>query len=267
VLFAFILVAGVAPVRLASTGFNAVNVPADVATLYGETFVNKLGATGDLVVLTPKDLSALVGLERQRELIGCAESHCVAELAGALGVDGVIRGDVAHLGSSWQLNIRIVSGTGEVLYVFERRLRTEDELLDSLGPAAESARLAIMNRLRPGVIALAVPPSVAAHGPLVLKRWIPAFAGLVAAGVGTGLLLSAKSSYDALGLRGESAISASDALAARNAGKLTQALGITLVSLGAAAIAGSFIWVAIAGARQPVAIVPSGNGVSLVGAW
>ncbi len=84
---------------LAMPGLNAVNVSRNEAELYGELLAQRL-RSGGTTVLTARDLGVVLGVERQKQLLGCEESSCVAELAGALGTDGVIIGDVGKLGSA-----------------------------------------------------------------------------------------------------------------------------------------------------------------------
>ncbi|MBL8950883.1 MAG: hypothetical protein JNK82_08910 [Myxococcaceae bacterium] len=61
-------------------------------------------------VITSRDIAALLGLQRQAQLLACgdAAANCMAELGNALGVDGVLIGDVVKLGRVVQLNLRII---------------------------------------------------------------------------------------------------------------------------------------------------------------
>src|SRR5438132_10875798 len=99
------------PVKLASVGFIQLNLTEQLANVYAETFAAKLQACGGITVMTPKDIAAVLGIERQKQLLGCSDeaSSCSAEIAGALGVDGIIRGDVARVGTAYQINIRVLS--------------------------------------------------------------------------------------------------------------------------------------------------------------
>ena len=56
---------------------------------------------------TAGDLKQLIGLERQKQLLGCAERGCVAELAAALGVDGVLTGNVTR-SESWLVTVKVL---------------------------------------------------------------------------------------------------------------------------------------------------------------
>ena len=58
-------------------------------------------------VISGDDIRALLGLERQKQLLGCHEdSSCMAELGGALGVDEVIDGSLGKLGNTFVLELR-----------------------------------------------------------------------------------------------------------------------------------------------------------------
>src|SRR5205823_914650 len=63
-------------------------------------------------VTTAAQLSAVLGLERQRQLLGCTEESgsCVAELANALGADVVVQSTVARVGEGLRCNVVLVSG-------------------------------------------------------------------------------------------------------------------------------------------------------------
>lgn len=52
----------------------------------------------------------MIGLERQKKLLGCADdrSSCVAELAGALGTDGIIVGSPGKPGTNFTISLKII---------------------------------------------------------------------------------------------------------------------------------------------------------------
>ena len=79
-----------------------------------------LGAAQDAShakVIGADDLSAVIGLENQRDLLGCDELACMAEIAGALDVQQILSAKVALLDSQWTITIKLiyVAGTPEVL--------------------------------------------------------------------------------------------------------------------------------------------------------
>ena len=48
-------------------------------------------------VITPTDIGAALGLERQKHILGCTESSCLAEIGGAMGADYIVHGEMAAL--------------------------------------------------------------------------------------------------------------------------------------------------------------------------
>src|SRR4051812_14698011 len=99
-----------ATVKLASPGLSYVNVDDKLGDFFNEYFAQQLVLQGGIRVTTKNEISSLLGFERQRQLLGCSDqsSSCLAELAGALGVDGIITGSIAKLSSGYAGNIKIV---------------------------------------------------------------------------------------------------------------------------------------------------------------
>lgn len=73
-----------------------------------EALVAQVSAQGFFSVISSADIRALLGQERQKQLIGCSDesTSCAAELAGALGAPFMLRGTVARLGDSYQLTLQ-----------------------------------------------------------------------------------------------------------------------------------------------------------------
>jgi hypothetical protein len=112
-------------------------------------------------VVSSRDVTAVLALERQKELLGCtADQACIAELAGALGVEYVLSASVGKVGEAYVVSGRMVeakrgagvarastnaSGAGLV-----RSMRaTARKLLEGFRagrPEAEQARLALPGR-------------------------------------------------------------------------------------------------------------------------
>lgn len=146
------LPAAAQPVRLAAPGFNAVNLDPAIASFYAEHFAQQLSLR-QLSVVTAAEITALIGLERQRHLLGCEEdaSSCLAELSNALGVDGIVTGSVGKLGKTLQANIKIIRSTdGSTLSLISRTAASEDALFDALTEASALAASDVLSRLRPG---------------------------------------------------------------------------------------------------------------------
>jgi TolB-like protein len=86
-------------------------------------------------VITQREINTVISLERQKAMMGCATDACMAELGGALGVDRLVNGDIARVGESLLVHIRLVEvAKVRVMAQADRRLRggTLDDLLDAL---------------------------------------------------------------------------------------------------------------------------------------
>jgi hypothetical protein len=88
-------------------------------------------------VITQKDIEALLGAERVRQMSFCDSEGCVAELAGAVGADFLIRGSLSRIGSNFLLRLTLLD-TRRALTVASVERRTdnnENSLLDAVCPA------------------------------------------------------------------------------------------------------------------------------------
>jgi hypothetical protein len=260
-----IALAAAAPVKLASVGFVQLNLTEQLAGVYADTFANKLQACGGIDVLTSKDIAAVLGIERQKALLGCSEESttCSAEIAGALGVDGVIRGDVARVGSAYQINIRILSAkNGQSIAVFSHQANSEQELLAGIAQAAKAAAPKV--RVAFGGTGSGC---VEASGP-GLPRWaalIPGALGVVTLAIGTGFWASAGIKYATLR---NSTTDLALAVQQRDQGAQQQTVGIALVATGAALAAIAVVWYALTGEAAPaVSSLFSPSGGAWAGAW
>lgn len=59
-------------------------------------------------VVTHTDIDTMLGFQKSKDLIGCTDSSCAAEIAGALGVDAVVSGAVGVLGKKHTLSLTII---------------------------------------------------------------------------------------------------------------------------------------------------------------
>jgi len=84
-----------------------------------------------LAVVSGADLRALLGFERQRQLLGCTAGACVTELAGTLGVAYLVSSEVSRVGSSWLLSLALLDANkGAAVTRLTRKAASLDELVD-----------------------------------------------------------------------------------------------------------------------------------------
>ncbi len=183
-----VLLSAVEPVKVAAPGFSLAGVDPTLGAVFQERFVSRLGSP-DLRVTSQRDIQQMLGLERQKQLLGCTgeSSSCLAELAGALGVDLVLSGSVARSESGYIGSIRVIrADDGQLVAAPNVRTRSEGEFLDWLDSTADSLRATILLKLR----------GISPVPPVSPVRFIPAIVGGVAVVVGGVFLTLAAIDYD-----------------------------------------------------------------------
>lgn len=255
----FVVVVLAASPNLAAPGFRCSGVEAALCDAYLEHFVATLTDRG-IRVTTKGDMAQVLGVERQRQLIGCStENSCLAELAGALGVASLLSGTVAKTESGYVSTLKVIDASdGRTSWAATTRVDSERQLFSFF----EDKALTLARTLVPEA-----PPSA-------VVKWVPAMAGGALAIVGAGLLLGA---LDLAATLKAFAVPSTDALAlfamkqtggtyeayvssTASTGRTLQTLGWTFVGLGAAAIASSFIWWLATPSKPVVAIMPTAAG-------
>ena len=110
VLVTFLAAAAERQVHLAAPELRSHRLEAASAQYYSSHFAQQLALQG-MRVVTSAEIAAMLGLERQRQLLGCsdAQASCTAELASALGVDGIVTGIVGKFDDGIHFDIKIVS--------------------------------------------------------------------------------------------------------------------------------------------------------------
>jgi len=99
------------------------------------------GDTGRFSLLGRSDVSALISVERQRELMGCVDdSRCITEIAGALGTDYVALADVSRFGTTVVCSVKVLeTRTGKVSARVRRKVAADEALPEAVDAAAAEA--------------------------------------------------------------------------------------------------------------------------------
>ncbi len=196
---------------------------------------SELARHEDLQVTSAADVQAMIGFEKQRELLGCTDQSCLAEIGGALGVDLLLAGELSRIGSQWLLSLSLVDiQKGKPVFRVSREARSEDALVPETKAAV--AELVAGFRARAGkasappapapAVATAPPPE---EGRRVLP-WVVLGTGATAAIVGGVLYGTARSDAQA-------GVLAEDAPAVETRGNA----GLGLAIGGLAVAAGSLL--------------------------
>lgn len=257
-----VLVLGLAAapdLKIAQGTFRFVGISTELREFIPEHVGHRLQRPG-IKVVTSSDIQNILGMERQRELMGCSEGGCMTELIGALGADGLLVGEVARVGVQLQVNLKILSGrSGETIAAFALRVESENRLLGLLDEGAD----ALGNQL----IATRTPLT---HRVVGAAFWVPAVVAVVGLASGGVTLVLAGARQTALLTAQAPPRSLSEANQLVKEGETLQALGLVGVGVGAAAA----ITAVIAFGLSPnspistsVAVGPDGAAVTLRGTF
>lgn len=264
-----LVVLAAAPMKLASPGFTPVNADAKLVGFFSDHFAQRLQLAG-LDVVTQTEIGSLLGLERQRQLLGCADagSSCLAELAGGLGVDGVIVGSVAKVGQSFVINVKIIGAQdARALATLSEKLLGEEPVVDWLSQQAPLVAAKLV-KSRPvaepvaGVAERASSPTRFGPWPFVVGA-----VGVAAIGAGVAMNVSARNTAAAVARR-DASIGDVDATVAQ--GKGVEAGSWAAIGVGSAAVVAG-VAMLVFNRAPPVAVsmapMPGGAFVGLQGVW
>ncbi len=250
------------PLKVASPGLRAVGVEAGMGEFYSEHAAQQLKLAG-LEVVTQREIQSLLGLERQKQLLGCNDSQgsCMAELANALGADAVLLGDVAKAGSRYQVNLTLIgSGDGRTLALFSDAV-TEEGVLDALTEGAN--KLAIDGSRatgRPPPVRVAAKRSTNLR-PLAI---LPLAVGVLSI-IGGGIALGVSESAWATLNHGMSP----DGAATRNTGQIASTLAVVGFAVGGVALVAAALLFKFGGDGPSIgaSVSPTGAQVNFSMRW
>lgn len=223
-----------------------------------DAITNELQARGYFDVMSSRDVQALLGMERQRELLGCndASRSCMTEISGALGARFILSGSLARLGDAWQLTLTTLdSQKAQPLGRATRLARTLEALRTMLPFAVAEATSTPAppppSRLLPftllGVGAAASLFGIV-WGALSLSQE-QQLATLLDAGANTPGLLGTRDSYRAQLQNLET----------------QRWVAVGALGAGVAAIIIGAVLLPADGSSAAIAVVPTGNGLGLAG--
>lgn len=129
-----------APIKYAVMPFAiARGIDAEASKLLDEVFLTSLSkrAGEQRTFLGASDISAVLGLEQQKQMLACNDESCMAELGNALGVDFLISPSLGKLGNKFVITVKIIEPS--TVRVARRETLTVD--------GQETALIAAMDQL------------------------------------------------------------------------------------------------------------------------
>lgn len=225
----------VAPLKIAAPGFSQHGLTDTAGDFYADQLAQQLSFHG-LEVVTRTQVSALIGLERQKELLGCHDESgsCAVEFAGALGTDGLMLGEAAKVGDQYRISLRIISAkNGEKLSSAVITGSSEDTVLEAFRKAAP--RVAEETKQRARGASITSPGVSTERSGTKQYFWIPASIGVLGIGAGAFAYVQAKNRYDEL--RSSSSLVEPAPSRLRNEGQSFQTISLVGMAVGVAGFA------------------------------
>lgn len=245
------------PLRLGAPGLSSTGLSADESRFFSEHLAQELSLAG-VAITTPAEIASVLGLERQKQLLGCGDSSCSAEIGAALGVDGLVTGTVAKVGGAFQVNVKVVSAAnGATLSVASVRADSDKALLDELSRLARALAAELFAKLDRAPVKSAAAESLES-GKVRRLSWIPAAVGVLAAGAAVYFTFDARSRFDTLRNAGNVN---GDAVRFKQQGQLSETLAWTFGVVGGAGLVAGGLMFLLGGPKEvPVALLPIDGG-------
>ncbi|HEX9242026.1 MAG TPA: PEGA domain-containing protein [Anaeromyxobacter sp.] len=130
--------------KIAVLDLTANGASKELASAAGGIAANELDRMATFQIVTSDAIRNMLAFEKQRQMLGCTDAGCMAEIGGALGVDWLISGKVTKLAASpgvpetYSLdltltNVRKAQRESSVI----ESAKTESELVQKTGKAAQ----------------------------------------------------------------------------------------------------------------------------------
>jgi len=195
-------------IRVAVYELKGREVPERITRIATNSLVAELRKLERVAAIGMDEIRDMLTHEENKRMVGCDDESCLAEIAGAMGVDELVTGSLARLGDASVINLRRLDlRKAEAAGSFNQRLTIGEgeEFLAAIGPGVEI--LYPGYPLRPGV-ERGVPEEVGLSlDPPPLPTWIFWTTASTAAGfglMGSSAALVSKNKYDAANAYGRS---------------------------------------------------------------
>lgn len=282
-------------VRLVALPINSGEKLKPVADSIAEQMLTEMGKFERLEVMGASDVTSLLGLERQKAVLGCsdASASCLAEISAALGAPWMVTGTLAQSGKAMRLDLKLIrAADGKVIFRGGRTFKDESEVFEVVSeivallvkkidlkpmPATTPVATAKPSQDKPvsltPVTQSAPPPvevvSVSAAEPVPAPRvgpWIVVGAGAASAIAGAVLIGVAQSSAASTKMRA-SDLPTTKALAELQSANSMTVGGVAALGVGVALAGAGIVWL-VAGKPEEgtsVALAVSASSVTLGG--
>jgi hypothetical protein len=256
------LVFRVAPIQVVVLRTQALG-GAEQAALVADEIARALPASA-FKVTTSAQLETVLGLERQKQLLGCGEdsSSCTAELADALGADVVVNSTLARTSDGLRCSVVFLSGRdSSSLERVSVEGATDGALFEKLFVEVSEAGARLFAAQRPGARLEPGKPGVRKYAV------VPAIAALALGGAAGAMFAITADSARALESRNNQFNDTQEVAARASSGRTTQTLAWVFAGTGVAALVAAGLVFTLGAPTEPkVALAPvvTANGGALI---
>ena len=267
------------PIRVAVYQLKAKDLDAEQLELVSDSLLAEIRKLSRVSAMGMDEIQAMLLVEEQRQMLGCSDESCLAEIAGALGADYLIVGSMGQVGESSLLSLkRIDMHKAQTVQTFNRRMAggSGEELLEALGPGVNA--LFPDYPLRSGLTRGVSAEVVGRWNPPPLDTWVfwtvagTAAATLATSGIFFWQQQEAEDDFQALVDRsrdGRIAVAGADLVEAEDRAEFNNKVGLALVGTGAALAVGAGLIALFTDWHGELTVTPtlgaSGGGVTVGG--
>jgi hypothetical protein len=250
VLVAVLSAAPVPPVHIVIPDARLVGtVDAATGTIVAEEVARALPAAA-FQVTTSSQLSTVLGLERQRQLLGCSAEQtgsCMAELASALGAEVLAQITLSRVGDRFRCDVAFVSGRdGATIERVTAEANSAAELFEAMRAELAPAVARMFSQQRRGDLLVPMRPGVRRHA------WLPAVVGAAFAVGGATFFALTLAQWNRL--KTESLL-VSQARSLAATGQTEQTVAWVLSGIGAAALVTAALIFALGAPTEATVVV------------
>ncbi|MGC4120705.1 MAG: hypothetical protein QM765_40235 [Myxococcales bacterium] len=120
----------------------------------------------EVKTISGADLTALLGFEKQKQLVGCADTSCLAEVGGALGVEYLLASEVGQVGDRWLMTLTLLDARkATALQRASHTAANSGGLIDGVGALVEATVGSVM--VKKAVETTSVKPATSAATAIV----------------------------------------------------------------------------------------------------
>ncbi len=161
--------------------------------LLNELLLTEFSQSKEYKVIGASDIAAMLQQETQKQLMGCSDNSCFAEIAGAMGAEFVAHSNLGRVGGYYLINVKILdAASGAVVRRSSRQVEgveqqlltaVKDGVAEALGHEVGPEDVVVRQRIR-------LEPLPSRTGPILLG-----VLGAIGVGVGVGFGVKAKGYY------------------------------------------------------------------------